>query len=144
MKVEGRRLTGRRAFTLLEALLALMVFSIAVVALVEAINLSGLASSEARLEGRVQARLEALLLETTRLSQTNGYDSPPGLLDTVLTEEGVQYHLKTGELELTNQDGEPLPGIYAVKVTATWRESMRTQTAEAETWFWPTLYAPER
>ncbi|TLD72187.1 prepilin-type N-terminal cleavage/methylation domain-containing protein [Phragmitibacter flavus] len=144
MRAKERGLRDGSGFTLLEVLLALMVFSIAVVALVEAINLSGLASSESRLEGRVQARLETLLLEATRLSQLGGTEFPPELVDTKVTEDGVAYHIQTVELELDNMDGERLTGLYAARVTATWRESMQTQTAEAETWFWPPLFAAER
>ena len=134
----------KRGFTILEVLLALLVFSVAVIALVEAINLSGVASTESRLDSRVQARMETMLLEVTRLSQKNGPDTPPEELDTTVTEDGVKYHIKTKQLELKSIEDQPVSGIYEAKISAVWQESTQTRSAVAETWFWPPLFQPAR
>lgn len=142
---ESRRLMGvRGGFTILEVVLALLVFSLAVVALVELINLSGVASTESRLDGRIQQRMETMLTEVTRLSQKNGPDSPPEELDTTVTEDGVKYHIKTAPLELKSMEDQPVVGIYGARITATWQESAQMRTVEAETWFWPPLFQPAR
>jgi prepilin-type N-terminal cleavage/methylation domain-containing protein len=57
----------RRGFTLLETLLALMVFSMAVVALVEAVHQLGGTTLLMRREAEVQERMRSLLIEHTRL-----------------------------------------------------------------------------
>ena len=57
----------KRGFTLLETLLALMVFSLAVVALVEAVHQLGGTTLLMRREAEVQERIRSLLIEHTRL-----------------------------------------------------------------------------
>src|SRR6478672_2836021 len=54
-------------FTLLEVMLALFVFGIAVVSLVGAINGVGVASTESRMYREVEAKLDSLMTEMTRM-----------------------------------------------------------------------------
>jgi len=121
-----------RGFTLLETLLALMVFSIAVVALVEALNQLGNTTLHRRREATVQERMRSLLIEHTRLP-----DMPA---EAKVQEDNVTYTVRRMPLELRNQDGLPLPDLFEISITATWLEGSVTQRATAETWVHPPLF----
>lgn len=122
----------RRGFTLLETLLALMVFSVAVVALVEAVHQLGGHTLLRRHEAAVQERMRSLLVEHTRL---------PEAPDEVTLQEGeVSYTVTHTPLELKDRDGQPLPGLFEVRVTAVWQEGRTPQQATAETWVYPPLF----
>jgi prepilin-type N-terminal cleavage/methylation domain-containing protein len=123
-----------RGFTLLETLLALMVFSIAVVALVEAVNQLGNTTLHRRREASVQERMRSLLIEHTRLP-----DLPS---EAQVQEDDVTYTVRRVPLELRNQDGLPLTDLFEISVTAAWLEGSVPQHATAETWFYPPLFRP--
>ncbi len=130
-------------FTLLEVMLALMVFSMAVVALVAAINGVGMASTESRVYREVQSRLEALMTEITRMppdpSVPIGGDRT---VEKTVRENGVEYRVKKSPVEITNKDGLVLPEMYEVKATARWKDGGRDEQLDAETLVYPPLYAP--
>jgi prepilin-type N-terminal cleavage/methylation domain-containing protein len=122
-----------RGFTLLETLLALMVFSLAVVALVEAVHQLGTSSLHQRREAEVQEHMRSLLLEHTRMPL------PPEELET--REGDVTYTVERIRLEdLRNLDGQPVQDLFEVRVTATWTEGSEQQQAEAATWVDPPLF----
>ena len=122
----------RRGFTLLETLLALMVFSMAVVALVEAVHQLGENALLRRHEASVQERMRSLLVEHTRLE-----DAPAKW---TVKESDVTYTVTHTPLELKNREGQPLPGMFEVRVTAAWQEGRTQQQASAETWVYPPLF----
>lgn len=124
----------RRAFTLLETLLALMVFSVAIVALVEAINQLGEHTLLRRHEAAVQERLRSILIEQTRQQTAN----PPEEL--VIKEANITYTVTRTPLELLDRDGQPVVGLFEVRVTANWQEARTQQQATAETWVYPPLF----
>ncbi|WP_395732588.1 type II secretion system protein [Prosthecobacter sp.] len=122
----------RRGFTLLETLLALMVFSMAVVALVEAVHQLGEHTLLRRHEAAVQERMRSLLVEHTRM---------PDLIEEVKLQEGdVTYTVTHAPLELKNRDGQLVEGLFEVRVTAAWKEGKTPQQASAETWAYPPLF----
>lgn len=121
-----------RGFTLLETLLALMVFSMAVVALVEAVHQLGGTTLLMRREAEVQERMRSLLIEHTRLP-----DSP---LQAEFKEGDVTYMVKRVPLELKNREGMLLTELFEVRVTAEWLEGSIMQQVSAETWVYPPLY----
>lgn len=123
----------RVGFTLLEALLALMIFSLAVVALVEAVNQLGRTTVQQRRETQVQERLRSLMTERTRLPL-------PEQKELKVQEEDVTYVVTHEPLELQNKDGQMLQGLYEVKVTARWVEGREVQEISAETWVYPPLF----
>ena len=126
----------RQAFTLLETLLALIVFSMAVVALVEAVHQLGQQALLRRHEAAVQERIRSLLLEQTRLPM-------PNPLEEVKIKEGdTTFTVKYTPLELSDRDGQPVKGLFEVRVTAEWLEGSVTQQATAETWVYPPLFQP--
>jgi len=122
----------RHGFTLLETLLALMVFSMAVVALVEAVHQLGEHALLRRHEAAVQERMRSLLVEHTRLE-----DAPAKV---TLQDGEVTYTVTHTPLELKNRDGLPVPGLFEVRVTAAWQEGRTPQQASAETWVYPPLF----
>ena len=122
----------RRGFTLLETLLALMVFSTAVVALVEAVHQIGEHTLLRRHEAAVQERMRSLLVEHTR--------RPDEIEEVKLQEGDVTYIVTHTPLELKDRDGQPLPGLFEVRVTAAWMEGRTQQQASAETWVYPPLF----
>lgn len=121
-----------RAFTLLETLLALMIFSLAVVALVEAVHQLGATTLHRRRESAVQERMRSLLIEHTRLPK------PPAEFQ--VRENDVIYTVRRMPLALHNQAGLPLNDLFEVRVTADWREGRILQQATAETWVYPPLF----
>ena len=120
----------RKGFTLLETLLALMVFSTAVVALVEAVHQLGEHTLLRRHEAAVQERMRSLLVEHTRMLEQ----------EVELQEGDVTYTVTHTPLELKDRDGQPLPGLFEVRVTAAWKEGQTQQQASAETWVYPPLF----
>ena len=122
----------RHAFTLLETLLALMVFSVAVVSLVEAINQLGGHTLLRRHEAAVQERMRSLLVEHTRM--------PDAPAEVTLKESEVTYTVKHTLLELKNRDGQMVQGLFEVRVTAAWQDGQVPQQASAETWVYPPLF----
>jgi len=106
-----------RAFTLLEIILALMIFSIAVVSLVSAINGMGQASVESRQTRELESKVENTLLETTRmppkeiLAGAKDYEKS--------TRDGaIETKIRIDTLNWQTADGQAIPGLYMVKVTA--------------------------
>ncbi|WP_009965471.1 type IV pilus modification PilV family protein [Verrucomicrobium spinosum] len=135
-------LRGAPAFTLLEALMALMVFSTAVISLVAAINGIGTAWNDIREDLSVQSRLESLLVEATRKpdpNQPSGHVAPG---ERKMEENGVSYLVKIEPLELANREGHELPQLMRVRAIARWNDGGRDREETAETWMWPPLYAP--
>jgi competence protein ComGC len=128
-------------FTLLEALLALFIFSTAVISLVEAINQTGRTVLISRRERQVQTRLETYLCEATRSPEFLAKLRNGENVETTVTEGDVSYKLTTKPLELSNVDGQELNEMFAVNVTAQWKEGRESQEISAETWVFPPLFA---
>ncbi len=129
-----------RGFTLFEVIIALMVFSVAVIALVGAINGIGDASVEARRQREVTARLESLITEFARRPWPKGTGDLS--MEKKLNENGVEYFIKISKAELTNREGLPLSEMYSVITTARWKDGSRQEETGAETMMYAPLYAP--
>lgn len=129
-----KRAGAAPAFTLLETLLALMIFSTAIVALVEAVDQLGKATIHQRRAAQVEERMRSLLTERTRLPL-------PQEEETKLEEGDITYTLRQQKLELQNADGQPLQELYEISVTAEWMEGRDPQSAMADTWVYPPLFA---
>ncbi len=126
----------RRGFTLLETLLALIVFSMAVVALVEAVHQLGKQTLLRRREATVQERIRSLLLEQTRTPVPNPKE------EIKLKEGDTTYTIRRSKLELSDRDGQAVQGLFEIRVTAEWLEGRELQQATAETWVFPPLFEP--
>lgn len=126
----------REGFTLLETLLAIIVFSMAVVALVEAVHQLGENTLQRQHEAAVQERMRSILLEQTRIFVQN----PP---EEMKIKEGLTtYTVRRTPLELSDRNGQAIQGIFEVSVTADWMEGRTPQQASTETWLYPPLFQP--
>lgn len=126
----------REGFTLLETLLAIMVFSMAVVALVEAVHQLGENTLQRQHEAAVQERMRSILIEQTRISASN----PPEEMK--IKEGPITYTVRRTPLELSDRNGQAIQGIFEVSVTADWMEGRTPQQASTETWLYPPLFQP--
>lgn len=128
-----------RAFTLLETLLALFVFSMAVVALVEAIHQLGQTTLLRRQEAVLQDRMRSLLVEHSRLLWMKP-SLTSSISEKILEEDGVEYTLQVSPLELESRDGQRLNELYEVTIQAQWLEGRRPQQESASTWVYLPLF----
>ena len=130
MRLHLRHLPRRRGFTLLETVIALAIFSLAVVALAEAIQRSGETSNIIRQDIRIHDRMAALTAETTRLIALTASGARPQQPEPV-QEEGVLYQVRVRELRnLVNKDKVPVDGLWKVMTTADWKEGAADQHLE--------------
>lgn len=139
MKTVVQKHLAQRGFTLLETILALLLFSVAVVSLVGAINGMGNASTEARRVREVQAQLESMVLEITR--------RPPAEIvagqrsyDKTSSAGGVDYRIAMAMVDMTNQDGQPVQGIYSVKADARWTDAGHKEMLAVESMVYPPFF----
>lgn len=129
----------RQGFTLLEVILALLIFSVAVVSLVGAINNMGNASNEARRTREVQAQLETLILEITRRPPQEIVAGQRSYEKTT-SQGAVDYRIAMAAVDLTNQDGQPVQGIYSIKADARWTDGGHKEALSAESMVYPPFY----
>lgn len=115
-----------RAFTLLEVMLAVMIFAIAVVGLLMALSTTiGTASAFDR-EGKVALSLQNQLAEAREIDFAAG-------TETVGPDElGVVYTRDITPLQLQNKDGQGLNGLYSIRITANWGQGGPDETETAE------------
>ena len=133
---------GRGGFTMLEALLALFIFSTAVISLLEAVNATGRAVIASRRERAVQARLENLLLEATRSPELLSKMKSTQPQESKAQEGDVTFVTRTAPLELKNKDGLLLPDMMSISITALWKEGREPQEVSADTWIHVQLFLP--
>lgn len=131
---------------LLEALVALAVFAIAVLGLAKAMDAAVQNASEARLAAAITREMENALEEM--LHQPN---MEPGEWtvertprDSLLPEPLV-ITTTISEVEIENEDGEPLDGLYEVLITGLTKDRrQREQRWELRTLCYPPLYAGQQ
>lgn len=139
MRLHLRPTARRTGFTLLETVIALAIFSLAVVALAEAIQRSGDTSNIIRQDIMIHDRMAALTAETTRLIALTAAGTRPQQPQPV-EEGGVTYQVKVQEIKnLVNKDKVPVEGLWQVITTADWKEGTSGQHLEEETWVYPPL-----
>lgn len=141
LRPQSHRLRGFPAFTLLETLLAVLVFSLAVVALVEAVNQLGNTTLLRRQEAILQDRMRSLLVEQTRLLWLKPVPTS-AVSEEVLQEGGVTYTLNLQPLDLQNYEGQPLTEMLEATIMAVWTEGGRRHEASASTWVYLPLFRP--
>ncbi|MBL9130158.1 MAG: prepilin-type N-terminal cleavage/methylation domain-containing protein [Verrucomicrobiaceae bacterium] len=139
------RLSHRRhGFTLLETLIALSIFSLAVVSLAEAIQSAGNASNLVRQDIQIHDRMTAMTSETMRLVALHVAGARPQLPDAV-EEAGVTYKVAVQEIKnLKNKDNQPVEGLWEIVTTAEWMEGSMKQQLEDRAWVYPPLLPPLR
>ena len=115
----------RSGFTLLEVLVALGMFVLAVGGLAVALDRSFAASNLLRRDDEIRQQLESHLDKVMIL--------PLDVLEAGKVTEvdalGVKYYMEAEAVEdLRNQDDEPLDGLWRVMVRAEWEEAGEKQT----------------
>lgn len=129
---------SKRAFLLLEVVLALAIFSMAATGFVVALQRMSQAASQAQIEMRVTRILESALNETLSLPVLEAEERTEEV-------EGEDMELLVRIeplLELENQDGAELQEMFLIRITARWYENAEWQEREVETWRYGRLYQP--
>ncbi len=114
---------------LLESLLALALFGVAIVALVGILKEMSLITVESTARQHALSQTQSLLEEQLRSPQIEEGTSEVGP-----DERGIRYRVVVAqETSLVTRQGMILPGMYWIQVTASWDEGGRTERVEAET-----------
>lgn len=128
----------RRGFLLLEMVLALAVFGMAVTGFVVALHrmsdTASLAQSELRLTRILDSALdEVISLPVLEEGQTNSTVGDTGIeLDTTI--ELIE--------DLENEEGEILQEMYRIEIRARWFANGQWQERTVETWRYGRMYQP--
>jgi type II secretory pathway pseudopilin PulG len=127
-----------RGMTLFEVILALAVFEIAALALVETMHIMGETTLESRTIREVTQGLESIIDE---------YGKVPGLQE--LDEEikadktGVTYQVLIRPLEgLRNKEGRELQGFFTIRAIAKWKSGGQPMELQAETTRFVNAFVP--
>lgn len=126
-----------KGFTLLEVLLALAVFTIVAVSLTVAMNQIGLLAMDSALRARQLELVNSYLTEASK-----GMELEEGVREIKLPDTEFIIQIEIEPVELQNQDGELLEGMYRVAVRALKDVpgGERDVVEEAETYRYQALY----
>jgi len=113
-------------FVLWEIMLALLIFSIVVVALTSALQQTVDASILLRDESQVRFELENLLTETVAQKLT------PGRSPVTVGDGRVHYEKEVRVVQAKTAKGVLLPNLYEIIVQATWKSSGYARSDHAE------------
>jgi len=115
-------------FTLLEALLACAVFSIAALSLAQSLQLLGDLVTDVRQEEEIVRTARTILEEQRFLRPIREGEEA---LESPLP--GVAFNTLITKFEAENRDGQPIAGLFRIAVVARWKEGgkPRERTAEA-------------
>ncbi|MEI6350153.1 MAG: type II secretion system protein [Verrucomicrobiota bacterium] len=113
-------------FTLLEVMLAVMIFAIAVVGLLTALSTTIGSAAAFNREAQVRMALQ------TRLAEARVIDFAEGATTSDPDEMGVIYTTEITPLELQNGEGRPLDHLYSLRITANWTQGGEEEAQTAE------------
>ena len=113
-------------FTLLEVMLAVMIFALAVVGLLTALNTTIGSVSAFNRQAQVRQALQ------TRLAEAREIDFAEGSTSSEPDEWGVTYTTDITPLDLQNRDGRLLDHLYSLRITANWSQGGEDETDTAE------------
>jgi len=120
--------TMRRAFTLIEVLTAMGIFSFAVFGLLFALNVTVEASRDAQrqkvIRGEIESRLARLSLPPLKEFSAN------------FEEDGIQYLEEIRPESVKTQDLSLLPGYWRVRVLAEWKVGGQPQHWDVSHLIW--------
>ncbi len=127
-----------RGFLLLEMVLALTVFAIAVTGFVKALHYAAKTAELAQSELRITSILESAMDETLSLPALE-----EGTTQTTVGDTGVDLDTTIKLMDdLQNKDGQPLPEMYNIKIDAKWYENGVWQERSVQTWRYGRMYQP--
>ena len=113
-------------FVLWEIMLALLIFSVVVVALTSALQQTVDASILLRDESQVRFELQNLLTETAAQKLT------PGKSSVVVGDGRVHYEREVRAVQAKTAKGVILPDLYEIIVQASWKSSGHPRSDHAE------------
>jgi prepilin-type N-terminal cleavage/methylation domain-containing protein len=119
-------LKTKKAFTLLEVLLALAVFSFAVMGIALALDKTMDLALVSRRQTRIRHELES------RLAELRGKPVFLGKATLDPDSDGTQYDTETSQPELVDGNGNKLSNIYLLSVHASWKQGGTTMEDKAE------------
>ena len=128
---------SRRAFTLLELLMAMALFAIAAVSLARAINLVGLTVTESIEAAEIREQVRSVLLEYSRRP-----DLREETRETNPNETGISFRIEIEAVFPETREGVSLEEIYEVRVTALRKDGLRgtVPVDTASTWVNPGMF----
>ena len=126
---------------LLEVVLAIGVFAIAVTGFVVALQKTSDLGFQTRREMRLTRLLESALAKA--MSQPVLEEKTESEPVEEMANEGMQMETTVEPMtEIENEDGQILQEMYRIKVRASWFEGASPQEMTAETWRYSRLYQP--
>lgn len=129
---------SRRGFLLLEMILALAVFGIAATGFAVALHRMAGAAALAKSELRITRILDSALDEALSVPTLE-----EGVTNTQVGDTGIELETTVKLLEdLQTQEGQPLPEMYLINVTAKWFDSGEWHDRSVETWRYGRMYQP--
>jgi Tfp pilus assembly protein PilV len=130
--IRQKKLATQRGFVLMEVILAAGIFAMAGIALAIALNDLAKVYHQSRKVEAIRIELESRLAEArvSRIYMTKEKSDP----DT----QGVVYEKEVRQLQLANDDKIVLTNLFAVSVTAKWKDGAEQQEEKAEIY----LYQP--
>ena len=123
---------------LLEALLAITIFSISITGVVLALQTSSNLVQSISRESWIQKQLKSSLAEALKATQTQEEFETQKIIS--LEEFGAEAIVDITPSELESVEGEILNNLYEVKVSITWLENNKTHEASIDTLHYYPLY----
>jgi type II secretory pathway pseudopilin PulG len=126
-------------FLLLEVIIAVTFFAIVVVSLVVALQRTAKAAEVAREEAKLSRILESAMKEALSVPVLE-----EGTTTVVIEELELEIDTAIEPLELENQDGQLLQGMFRIKVTALMpKDGEWQEQRSAQTYRYAQLYQPQ-
>ena len=138
VKLGGR---SQHGFTMLEMLLALTLFGMAVVPLVRALARTSQMAVESQMDARMQLRLQSKLTEISKLTNLAEWDGQSQRTEP--DELGVWTVTQVEQMkEIKNEDGQEVTQLYRIYVQAFYHVDWKTEPEimDAEVWRYQPLY----
>ncbi|MEI6177776.1 MAG: type II secretion system protein [Verrucomicrobiota bacterium] len=130
--------SSRRGFLLLEMVLALAIFSIAVTGFVVALNKMAQTAALAQSGMKITRMLESALDETLSIPVLE-----EGETNSTIEGTGIELDTTIKLIDnLQNEDGQILQEMYRIEIKAKWYDNGQWQNRAVETWRYGRMYQP--
>lgn len=127
---------GPASFTLLEMMLAIAIFSITVIGMVQGMNRTIRSSAMVTMASHVREQLNS------RLVEARGRKLAGGMTATATDGRGVTYTTVAEPLKLRDRQGHDLPSLYRLRLTAKWAGPDGAQTESVEQYVYQASSTP--
>jgi len=128
----------RRGFLLLEMVLALAIFSVAVTGFVVALNKMAQTAALAQSEMKITRILDSALDETLSIPVLEEQES-----NSTIEGTGIELDTTIHLIEdMQNEDGQVLQEMYRIEIKAKWYDNGQWQNRAVETWRYGRMYQP--